>query len=78
LKNNYSGPKFLKFVSKFFQKFAQKLKFSHFPMLAKPFTTLKIKILTCHKKSPKMAPKFWALFKKIAPRAKNRPIWSRC
>jgi len=39
--------------------------------------------LSCDRKSPKMAPKFWALFwKKIAPRAKkmakNRPIWSCC
>ena len=70
--NNYSGPKFLKFVSQFFQKFAQNLNFCHFPMLTKPFTTLKIKILTCHKKSPKMAPNVWALFlKKIVPKAKK-------
>ena len=59
--------------------FSKKLIFLYFSLLAKVLITIKIKILTLFKKSPKMEPNFWALFlkKNRAKGFKKSPKWRK-
>ena len=55
------------------------MNFLYFSLLAKVLITIKIKILTLFKKSPKMEPNFWALFlkKNCAKGFKKSPKWRK-
>ena len=79
LPNKLFGPKFPIFLLNFFKKISKKLNFLYFSLLAKVLITIKIKILTLFKKSPKMEPNFWALFlkKNCAKGFKKSPKWRK-